>query len=63
LKAGKLEGYEALKLRGHNSWEAIFKKIEPRRREEREGILYESGTPAGRALAGVTIRTEGRQLR
>ena len=35
------------------------KKIEPLRREEREGFLFESGTPADRALAGVTIRTKG----
>jgi hypothetical protein len=35
------------------------KKIETRRREEREGLLFESGTPADRALAGVTIRTKG----
>jgi hypothetical protein len=34
------------------------KKIEPPRREEREGLLFESGTPADRALAGVTIRTK-----
>jgi len=39
---------------------AIFnKKIEPLRREEREGLLFESGTPADKALAGVAIRTKG----
>ena len=27
-------------------------------REEREGFLFESGTPADRALAGVKIRTK-----
>jgi hypothetical protein len=39
----------------------IFKKNEPRRREEREereGFLYESGTTAGEAPAGGTIRTK-----
>jgi len=43
------------------------KKIEPPRRQERAGFLYESlrlhsgqaGTPADRALAGVTIPTKG----
>jgi len=36
--------------------------IEPRRREEREGFLLESGTPADSALAGATIRTKGTWL-
>jgi hypothetical protein len=37
----------------------VKKKIEPLRREEREGVLYESGTPADKALADVAIRTKG----
>jgi len=38
------------------------KKIEPLRREEREGFLYESGTPADKALAGGYDSNKGLML-
>jgi hypothetical protein len=64
LEAGKLKA-ESSKLKAERkkgvTFESPFnkKRIEPLRREAREGFLYESGTPADRALAGVTIRTKG----
>jgi len=49
----------ALHLWRAAAFSSLKKKIEPLRREEREGFLYESGTPADRALAGDAIRPKG----